>query len=482
MSDATGDVHSHYIDGQPFAPASGATLPEYDPSTGSQTYAIARGTAPDVDAAVQSALAAWPEWRDRRPMERGRTLVSIARALREHKEDLAAIEKRETGRPHWHALAEVETAAQYFEFYGGLANVCRGEVIDLGSGYHSYTRREPFGVVGIILPWNAPMNQAARGIAPALVSGNAAVAKPSEYTSVTMLEVARLAHEECGLPKGLLNVVTGSGPEAGMALAKHPLVRKIAFTGSVRAGRELGIVAAERIIPIGLELGGKSPNVVFADADLAKAVDGVVKSFTFNAGQVCSAGTRCLVERSVEKQFVGLMRERLAAVEVGSGDSAAMGPIITRAQYDRVQDYVKIARTEGAEIVEGGSVRDAGAFERGWYVRPMILTNVTADARVVKEEIFGPIASVLPFDDEAEAIRMANDTEYGLVAGIWTTNLQRAHRVAAALEAGQIFVNEYFAGGVETPFGGYKMSGHGREKGIEALAHYTQVKCVTIKL
>lgn len=396
--------------------------------------------------------------------------------------ELTAIEIRETGRLQASANAEIETAARYFEFYGGLVNLPGGDVVNLGANYHSYTRREPFGAVGIILPWNGPLNQAARGIAPALATGNVVVAKPSEFTSVTLLEMARLACERCDLPPGVLNVVTGLGQEAGAALAEHPLIRKVAFTGSVRAGRELGRIAAERIIPIGLELGGKSPNIVFADADIEKAVDGTIRAFTNNSGQVCSAGTRSLVERSIHDRFLVLLKERLMKVKVGSGDGATMGPIITEAQFKRVEYYAGIAAQEGGELFVGGDVQDEDEFAKGWYVRLMVVSGLKPDARILREEIFGPIASIVICDDEADAVRMANDTEYGLVAGIWTNNLQRAHRVAAALEAGQIFVNEYFGGGVETPFGGYKMSGHGREKGIEAMHHYTQTKCVIIRL
>lgn len=472
---------NHFIGGKPHAPASGQVLRERNPRTRSVSYEIARGTAEDVDRAVSNAAQAWAGWRDRRPIERGRVLMAMAAMLRKRLPEFSAIEIRETGRPQWHANAEIETAAQYFEYYGGLVNLQGGDVVNLGANYHSYTRREPYGAVGIILPWNGPLNQAARGIAPALATGNVVVAKPSEFTSMTLLEMARLAHEECGLPAGVLNVVTGLGPEAGAALAEHPLIRKVAFTGSVRAGRELGKVAAQRIIPLGLELGGKSANIVFADADIGKAVDGAIKAFTVNSGQVCSAGTRCLVERSIHDRFLGLLKERLAQVKVGCGDDAAMGPIITEAQFERVGHYAELAAREG-ELFVGGCVQDEAEFARGWYVRPMIVSELKPDARILREEIFGPIVSVVAFDDESDAVRIANGTDYGLVAGVWTGNLQRAHRVAAALEAGQIFVNEYFAGGVETPFGGYKQSGYGREKGIEAMHHYTQTKCVTIRL
>lgn len=473
---------NHYIDGVNVAPAGGEYLREFDPRTGQESFTIARGKGGDIEAAVAAAGKAWPAWRGRRPIERGRILSLIAHKIREHRMELALIDQRETGRSQANALGDIETAALYFEFYAGLVNTGHGQVIDLGSGYHSYTRHEPYGVIAIILPWNGPLNQAGRGIAPALAMGNTVVAKPSEYTSVTMLELARIAVEECGLPAGVVNVVTGTGPEAGAALVAHQAVRKISFTGSVRVGQAIGKVAAERIIPVGLELGGKSPNIVFADADLDLAVPGAMKAFLFNAGQACSSGSRCLVERSIHDKFVQRLNLELKTVGVGSGDDAMVGPIITRAQYEKVQSYCQLAEAEGARAFVGGVMKNSPGQENGWYVRPVVVTGVTNDMRIAREEIFGPVLTVIPFDDEDHAIRIANDSEYGLVAGIWTTDLSRAHRVAAALEAGQVFVNEYYAGGVETPFGGYKKSGIGREKGVDALLHYTQVKCVTVKL
>nr|WP_319394856.1 aldehyde dehydrogenase family protein [uncultured Desulfobacter sp.] len=475
------EIWGHYIDGEFRVQPDDAWLQEYNPGTGKPGYRVKRGCAEDVDQAVAGAQKALPEWRRQKPLDRGRILIRIGVTLRERLVEFSRAENLETGKPMNQTMGDLEAAAQYFEFYGGLAAGVEGDIIDLGNERLCYTRREPYGTVGIILPWNAPLNQAGRSIAPGLAVGNTIVVKPSQLTAVSLLMLAEMA-VECGLPPGVLNVVTGSGSEVGTPLVEHPGISKVYFTGSVGVGKKIGHMAAERIIPATLELGGKSPNLVFADSDFNAAVKGVISGFTSNAGQACIAGTRCLVDASIHDEFTQELGRQVAQLSVGPQKDAVIGPMITKGQFDTVKQYFSIAKEENATLLTGGSVAKIAETTGGWFVEPTVYTDVRPDMRIAQEEIFGPVLVVIPFKDEADAVRIANDSDFGLAAGIWTKDLSRAHRVAGLLESGQVFINQYPATSVETPFGGYKKSGIGREKGRIALNDYTQLKTVVTRI
>lgn len=476
------DFYGSYIDGVEAAASSASVFDTFDPATGLVLTQIQRGGDAEVDAAVESAQRAFPAWRDMPGVEKGRILLAVSKKILENKQRLIELESRDNGKAYFDAEFDVIVAARYFEYYAGIADKIGGETIPLGDTHLSYTRLEPYGVTAHIVPWNAAFQQAARGVAPALAAGNTAVVKPAEDTSISTVELAKIA-VDAGLPVGVFNVVTGLGKEAGATLVRHPGISRITFTGSVPTGQDIMRAAAENMNPVTLELGGKGPNIIFEDADLDAAVRGAFFAININAGQVCAAGSRLIVHKSVHDEVVSRLVEMNNKVVLGAGwTGAQMGPITTSAQYQKVLGYLEIGKQEGAEVACGGSAASGEAVAGGNFVLPTIFTNVRNDMRIAQEEIFGPVLSVLSFDSEEEAIGIANDSQYGLTAGMWTNNLGRAHRVAGLIQAGQVSVNDYFAGGVQAPFGGYKSSGIGREKGMMAIHEYVQNKTVSIKL
>ena len=472
------------IDGQRADASDGGTFEVCDPSTGGPLATVSKATKADVDRAVKAAHAALESkaWGGAPPAERGRAMIRIAQALRDRVEELATLESRDNGKPLRQSRTDVQVAARYFEFFAGIADKIMGNTIPLGPGYLDYTVREPIGVSAQIIPWNYPIQIGARGIAPAIAAGCTVVLKPAEDAPMTAMRLGEIALE-CGLPPGVVNVLPGMGPEAGAALASHPDINQLTFTGSVSVGIAVAKMAADNVVPVVMELGGKSPNIVFADADLDLTAQGVANAIFQNAGQTCSAGSRLLVQQNVHDELVARLTERAASMRVGPGVSDPdMGPIISKKQLEMIEGYVKIGKSEGAHVAAGGARPSGPDLGRGFFFQPTLLDRVSPDMRVAQEEIFGPVLAIIAFDEVEEAIAIANRSQYGLVAGVWTRDINKAMTVASRIKSGQVYINTYGAGGgVELPFGGYKKSGYGREKGLESLASYTQVKNVCVK-
>lgn len=462
----------HWMDGRAHVDDGSPRITVEGPLDRQPVATVPVGSEVEVDAAVTSALRARQDWRDKPPFERGRLLAAIARGLRDRQDEFVRVEVSETGKLEREMVGGLHTSADYFEYYGGVVRALFGQTINIGAGDHAFTDREPYGVVGMITPWNGPLTQASRGVAAALAAGNTVVLKPSEFTSSTTVMLAELA-SEVGVPPGVLNVVLGTGQEVGAAITRHPDVRLLAFTGSAGVGRQIAREAAERLVPTILELGGKSANLVFADADLDKAVSSAM-TICVGAGQQCAALSRLLVQDVVYEEFVARVGEVMKARRPGPD----LAPMTTEAQFEKVVEYFGIAESEGARLVAGGKAV-TGELARGRYVEPTLYADVTPQMRIFREEIFGPVLAVTQFRDEAEAIELANDSDFGLVASVWTSDSARGLRVASRLEAGQVLVNGGRSG-IETPFGGYKSSGLGREKGFESLMHYTQVKTTVV--
>jgi aldehyde dehydrogenase (NAD+) len=470
-----------FINGQRTGSRSGGTFEAIDPATGEPFTTVALGDQSDIDAAVAAARSACDGgWPGLPPVQRVRILNRLAGLLVERRQELAELESIDVGKPLRQAEDDVSAAASYFEYFAGVADKVFGSSIPLGHGFLDFTLREPLGISAQIVPWNYPLRLASRGIAPALACGNAVVAKPAAEAGLSVVRLGELGME-AGLPAGVFNVVTG-GRETGAALASHPGINHITFTGSVPTGIAIMKAAADHVIPVTLELGGKSPSIIFADADLPRAAATAASTLVQNAAQTCTAPTRLLVERQAHDRVVDLLAQRIKQIRLGRGlSNPDMGPVVSERQMNRVLGYIDAGSREGATAVTGGRRSQSPDLRKGFFVEPTLLDNVQPGTRLEQEEIFGPVLTVTDFDTVEDAITIANDTPYGLVTGIWTADLSKALRTAAGVRSGQVRVNGYgVEGSIGLPFGGYKRSGFGREQGVEALANYTQIKNVMI--
>src|SRR5438309_1970565 len=475
-----------FIKGQFVDTESVKTFKTPNPATGETFAEVAEADKADIDKAVAAARKAFEgKWSKMSARDRGRLLYKLSQLIERDAAQLAELETKDNGKPIKESTyIDLPGVVENFEYFAGWATKIEGETIPVPGKMFNYTLREPVGVCGQIIPWNFPLLMAAWKLAPALAAGNTVVLKPAEQTPVTAMELGKLI-QEAGFPEGVVNIVPGYGETAGAALASHPGIDKIAFTGSTEVGKLIAKAAAENLTKVSLELGGKAPNVIFADADLDQAVNGAMMGIFFNQGQVCCAGSRIFVEEKAKDEFLVRFKEKADKIKVGDpmDKSTLMGPQVSQAQLDRIKGYVDIAREEGATVLTGGERPQLDPqFKNGYFFQPTIFADVDNKMRVAQEEIFGPVSSVITFKDDDELIQKANDTIYGLSAGIWTQNITRAHRFAKAIKAGVVWINTYNMMNAASPFGGYKQSGYGREMGKHALELYTQVKSVWVDL
>ena len=475
-----------FIDGQWVDAESGKTFATPNPSTGETLAEVAEADKADVDKAVAAARRAFEgKWGRMSARDRGRLLYKLSQLIESKSQELAALETADNGKPIKESLyIDLPGVVENFEYFAGWTTKIEGETIPVPGQMFNYTLREPLGVCGQIIPWNFPLLMAAWKLAPALAAGNTIVLKPAEQTPVSVLELGKLI-QEAGFPDGVVNIVPGYGETAGAALASHPGIDKIAFTGSTEVGKIIARTAADNLTKVSLELGGKAPNIVFADADIEQAVSGAMMGIFFNQGQVCCAGSRLFLDERVKDEFLERFKERAERVKVGDpmDKTTQMGPQVSEEQVTRIKSYVDIARSEGATVFTGGGKPELeGNFKNGFFFQPTIFSEVQNTMRVAQEEIFGPVASAITFKDEKDLIRQANDTIYGLSAGIWTKDITRAHRFAKEIKAGTVWINTFNMMNAASPFGGYKQSGYGREMGRHALELYTHVKSVWVDL
>ncbi len=472
-----------YIGGQWTPAASGRTFETIDPATGQPVARVALAGREDVERAVDAATAAAAEWQATPLRERAAALRRMADIMLRDAEELALLETLDSGGSLYYSGVTVrDVAARRFEYFAGLADKVEGQQIPVSPDHITYTTYEPLGVTAHIIPWNGPLWEASRSLPPALAAGNAVILKPAQEAVLGAMKLGEIA-KEAGLPDGLVNVIPGPGSEVGEAMIEHPGIQGITFTGSVATGQHIMRGAANTMKRVVLELGGNAANIVFEDADLAKAVEGSIWAAFSNAGQICVSGPRILVHESVSEEFTKRFVARVESLGVGPGvENREVGPLVSEKHMQSVLDHIEAGKREGAKLLTGGARASTPELAAGYFVLPTVFGGVTPDMRVYKEEIFGPVVTITTFATEAEAVRLANGTEYGLANGMWTENLGRAHRVAARLQSGQVYVNEWFCGDIQCPAGGYKMSGIGREEGQQALHNYLQLKSVRMNI